>query len=173
MALIPARKGSKRFPHKNMMKLQGKTLVEHAIDHAEGSLLINKIVVLSADPEVLRMKHAGVIFEEEPEELCGEYIQPMQYIHYIEEHYKYDVLVLLQPTSPTRKSKDVDWCIKLLLDSGVDSVVTFNRRVVHHLVPNGCIYVMRRGKEPYNDRMLGVTLDSVDIDTKEDLDALL
>ena len=170
MALIPARAGSKRFPGKNLAVINGKSLVRHAIEQAEESQWIDNIVVLSSDKKVKKI--AGDYFHQEPEFLCGDYVQPEQYIKYIESKYDYNILVLLQPSSFPRTSMSIDHCISMLICSGVDSVITANRRVSHHFIPNGGVYVMRRGKTPYNDNMAVLTVECIDIDYKKDLEMI-
>lgn len=174
LALIPARKGSVRLPHKNTLEINGKTLVDIAIEQAKKTIMIDKIVVLSADNEIRKTtsEYADIGFELEPEELSKGNTPAMDYIKYIESKYDYDFLVLLQPTSPIRDSKDIDKCIKMLqADDMIDSVVTVSRQLNHVFLPNGNIYVMRRGKSLYNDNMVCFVQDekkSVDIDTMFD-----
>lgn len=172
IALIQAREGSKRLPHKNRLDLCGKTMVEHAITHARQALMIDDIIVLSNDVEVKKkvLKQPDIIFEQEPEELACDNTPAMDYIKYIESKYEYDFLVLLQPTSPIRTGEDIDKCVKILqADDSIDSVVTIRRHLRYLFYPNGNIYVIRRGKDFYNDNMVCVVLDekkSVDVDTE-------
>ena len=172
LALIPARKGSKRLPNKNTSVIVGKTLVEHAIDHAWNSYVVGKVVVLSADEKVKEIvsKCKGVFFEDEPEEFCKDDTQAEEYVRYIESKYMFDVLVLLQPTSPVRFGYDIDKCVRLLVsDDTVNSVVTVSRRLKYCFVPNGNVFVIRRGCDFYSDSMVCVVQDettSVDVDTE-------
>ena len=52
IAIIPAKTDSKRLKKKNLRVINGKTLVEHAIDYAEDSKLIKHIVVTTESDEV-------------------------------------------------------------------------------------------------------------------------
>lgn len=52
LAVIPARGGSKRIPHKNIRNFGGKPLLAYSIDAALQSGLFSKIVVSTDDPEI-------------------------------------------------------------------------------------------------------------------------
>lgn len=175
IALIPARKGSKRLPHKNVLKINNKALIEYAIEQAKNSAYIDKIIVSSDDSMVReitdRYKNDRTIFRQRPKRLCKDDVSQMGVIRDLETKYKFDVLVLLQPTSPIRETRDIDKCIKLLLDGGFDSVVTVCRKIDFLFYPNGNIYVIRRGKELFSENMACMILNaekSIDIDTKLD-----
>jgi CMP-N-acetylneuraminic acid synthetase len=171
LALIPARRDSKRLPNKNVLEINHKSLIERAILCAKSSKKIDEIVVFSNDMDVKKIssKHKGVLFEKEPDRLGEDDVPAKDYIKYIEKKYDYSILVLLQPTSPIRSSFDIDRCIDLLLKhDDIDSVVTVRRDYTFMFSPNGNIYVQRRGKDSYSDNMVCVVLDqekSLDINT--------
>jgi len=173
VALIPARAGSKRLAHKNRLMINGKTLVEHAIEQAIGSRYINEIIISSDDPEVLHDTYhkKWIVFESRPSRLCRDDTGTDEVIAYVMKKHKADVLVLLQPTSPVRYSRDIDRCISFLIDGDFDSVITLRREHQYLFSPNGNIFVVRKGNNTYSDNMGCLVLDekkSVDIDT--DLD---
>ena len=47
------------------------------------------------------------------------------------EHYRPDVVMILQPTSPLRRAADIRNAIQLLIDSGADSVLTVSEVSAH------------------------------------------
>jgi CMP-N-acetylneuraminic acid synthetase len=55
LGIIPASKGSKRLPNKNILHFDGKPLVEHIINTARKSNLINKLVVSTDCTEILEL----------------------------------------------------------------------------------------------------------------------
>ena len=55
LAIIPARKGSKQLPKKNLAKLGGKSLVEIAINVAKDVKQIDNILVSSDCEEILKI----------------------------------------------------------------------------------------------------------------------
>ena len=52
VAIIPAKTDSTRLKKKNLRVVAGKTLVEHAIDYAKASELVQDIIVTSESDEV-------------------------------------------------------------------------------------------------------------------------
>ena len=52
LAIIPAKTDSNRLKKKNLRVIAGKTLVQHAIDYAKDSKLIQEIVITSNSKEV-------------------------------------------------------------------------------------------------------------------------
>ena len=53
LAIIPARKGSKKFPNKNLAKIGKKSLIELAIDTAKEVKKINNILISSDCQKIL------------------------------------------------------------------------------------------------------------------------
>lgn len=56
-AIVPARGGSKGLPGKNLMKINGKTLIELAIESARDCLYVDVPVVSSDDDAILAEAH--------------------------------------------------------------------------------------------------------------------
>src|SRR4051812_19986287 len=52
IALIPARGGSKRIPHKNIAPFQGKPLIAWTIEAAQQTGLFDRIFVSTDDPKI-------------------------------------------------------------------------------------------------------------------------
>lgn len=52
LAVIPARGGSKRIPHKNIKDFNGLPLIAYSIKNAQDSGLFSKVVVSTDDPEI-------------------------------------------------------------------------------------------------------------------------
>jgi N-acylneuraminate cytidylyltransferase len=125
LAVIPARGGSKGIPKKNLIKINGKTLVEHSIQHAKESSLVNRVIVSSENEEILEVARRGgaeVPFKR-PMELAEDHVfdQPV-FKHVLDglkatENYVPDIVVHLRPTSPHRVKGWIDQCIQLLIDN--------------------------------------------------------
>ncbi len=133
LTIIPARAGSKRVVNKNVRKLGGKSLVERAMELAISlSDLIDK-TVLSSDgdailneaknfPEILALKR--------PEGISGDKAPAITYVqHALHEVEKngdhYDIVVILQPSSPFTLAEDVRGTIEQLdFANGVEASVS-------------------------------------------------
>ncbi len=125
LGLIPARGGSKGIPRKNVRLLGGKPLIAWTINEAEKSNYIDRLIVSTDDTEIAETARnwgAEVPFMR-PAELASDTARGIDVVlHAIRELPRYDVVVLLQPTSPFRTVEDIDGAIQLWTKTG-DSVV--------------------------------------------------
>lgn len=131
LAIIPARGGSKGIPHKNIVDLCGKPLIQYAIDAAKESKLITRTVVSTDDIEianVARALDAEVLMR--PEELSTDSVPMKDVINHIldtlaKDGYSPEMFVLLQPTSPLRTANHIDEALsKMIDDDKADAVVS-------------------------------------------------
>jgi len=123
LAIIPARGGSKRLPHKNILDLNGKPLIAWTIEAAKKSKIIDKLIVSTDDDkiaEISKQYGAEVPFIR-PKHLASDTASSLDVvlhaIHFFKEkEVQFDYFVLLQPTSPLRTNEDIDDAFKLLDD---------------------------------------------------------
>jgi CMP-N-acetylneuraminic acid synthetase len=129
IAIIPARGGSKGIHRKNIINFLGKPLIQWSIEAALASSIITDVVVSSEDDEILEYanKTKGVICLKRPNELAldDSRTEPVL-MHAIEnlEEKNYDYLILLQPTSPLRTSKDIDEAFEKLITGEANSLIS-------------------------------------------------
>lgn len=132
--LIPARKGSKGLPNKNNLNFDGKTLVEIALNHAASCSKSDDIICLSTndDEVIFKAKENGVnVYFKRPDSISGDKTVMEDVIFhalsYFEKNGKYfDLVILLQPTSPLRQAKDILNVIELY-DGSQEMIVTVYR----------------------------------------------
>lgn len=126
LAIIPARGGSKRLPRKNILNLNGKSLIAYSIEAGLQSKYIDKVIVTSDDEEILSIsKEFGADIIKRPDVLASDRATSFDAIkHTIENVDKYDYIVLLQPTSPLRSATQVDEAIELLETKEANAVVS-------------------------------------------------
>ena len=126
LAIIPARGGSKRLPHKNVLDLNGKPLIAYSIEAGLNSSYIDKVVVTSDDDEILTIsKKYGAVTINRPDELASDAATTFDAIkHTVDNCEKYDYIVLLQPTSPLRNEKHLDEAVELLESKKSNAVVS-------------------------------------------------
>lgn len=132
LAIIPARGGSKGLPGKNILPLNGKPLITYTIEAARNASSVNRIIVSTDDDTiaaVARDSGAEVPFLR-PAALSDDTASGVATCLHALEHandvldYHPELVVYLQPTSPMRSADDIDAAVKLLRDSGADSVVS-------------------------------------------------
>ena len=110
LVLIPARGGSKGIPHKNRKLLAGKPLIGYTIDAARAVAPSDADICVSTDEdEIIRVVegYGLTVPFKRPDELAqdgsGTYEVILHALNYFEaQGIIYDVVVLLQPTSPLR-----------------------------------------------------------------------
>lgn len=132
LGVIPARGGSKRLPHKNIKKLKDHPLISHTITAAKGSKLLTHFLVSSEDSEIIDVakKYDAPVPFIRPSELATDKVRNIDVVYhalqFMEKKYKivYDIIVLLQPTSPIRDSKHIDAAIDLLWQSDCESLAS-------------------------------------------------
>lgn len=63
IAIIPARGGSQRIPHKNVREFHGKPIIAYSIESARASGLFDKIIVSTDDVKIARIadNHGAMI----------------------------------------------------------------------------------------------------------------
>ena len=130
LAVVPARGGSKGIPRKNLQPLAGRPLVAHAIEAGLAARLVSRVVCSTDDVEIAdaaRQAGAEVPFLR-PAELARDDTEDWPvFVHALDWLSAHDgwvprLVVNLRPTSPLRTPCHIDQAIRLLLDSGADSV---------------------------------------------------
>jgi len=126
LAVILARGGSKRLPRKNILELAGKPLISWSIEAGLNSKYIDNVIVSSDDDEILNIaKHFKSNIVKRPLELANDTATSFDALkHTIDNVDCYDYVILLQPTSPLRTSKDIDEAIELLISKNSDAVIS-------------------------------------------------
>ena len=130
VAIIPARGGSKRIPHKNLMPIAGRPLLAWT---AEAALSAKKIdrVILSTDSNEIAAFGRSVGLEVpflRPAEIAADatpMLPVLQHaVGWLQQNGGVDTLVLLQPTSPGRESYHIDDAVTLIETTQCGSVVS-------------------------------------------------
>ena len=120
LAIIPARGGSKSIPKKNIIPLNGKPIIDYSIIAGLRSQYIDTVLVSSDDEGILNLakksgaeilKRTAILSSDEasPHDVIGHVIDTLE-----KQKMNYDLVVLLQPTSPLRNEKHIDEAFELL-----------------------------------------------------------
>lgn len=162
-AMIPARGGSKRVPHKNLAPCAGKPLLAWTAEAALASRHLDR-VLLSTDDEAIA--EAGRSFGLEvpfmrPAELSGDLVPMAPVMNHAfrwleEEGVELKAFVLLQPSSPLREARHIDEAIDLFFETGVPSVVSVVE-VPHIFHPAKILRLSDDRVLPYHDDTSGYT----------------
>jgi len=134
LGLIAARGGSKGVPGKNIFVVNGRPLIQWSIDAARASRYIDRLVLSSDDPEIMEVaRGAGceVPFSRDAA-LASDDANAIDVVaDALVRLPGYDLVVLLQPTSPLRIAADIDGAIELLVSSGASACVTLREAEEH------------------------------------------
>lgn len=123
--VIPARGGSKGIPQKNVRQVCGKPLIAWTIEAAQQSVLLDRWVVSTEDPEIASIsRRYGAEILNRPPQLATDTTPTLHVLKHALDHVSADIVVLLQPTSPIRSSGLIDRCIRQFQDTQADSLAT-------------------------------------------------
>lgn len=138
IAIIPARGGSKGLPKKNIRRIQGKHLIGYTIEAALASKYIDKTIISSDDDQILAIsRRYGADILKRPAILATdgastESVVLHAILQLLDQGHEFELLALLQPTSPLRNSQDIDTAIKLLLAKRADALISVYESDFNH-----------------------------------------
>ena len=177
LAVIPAKMDSKRLPGKNMKRINGKTLIEHAINYAKAARSNNvhvEIMVSTESKQVIDLvnglNEAGLHAHVRKESLLGEAEVADVYgdiAKMISSPTSYDYLVGLQPDHPNREHTLME-CITYMRTNKYDDLFT----VEPSYRRSGSVRILKwadvvSGK--FSKRVGCIRDSAVDIHTQQDL----
>lgn len=133
LAIIPARAGSKGLKNKNIHPLFGKPLICWTIEEALKSNQISEIIVSSDSDIILELssKYPVTIhkrireFAKDDTKSEDVIINILEEIKELKNNYKY--VILLQPTSPLRKSEHIEKACKKIIKEKTDSLISVKK----------------------------------------------
>lgn len=131
LAFIPARGGSKGIKGKNTIDLCGKPLIAYSIEAARKCQYVDQILV-STDSEEIRdvsIAYGAYVPFLRPDELASDTAKTIDAvlhgINWLKEHGDcYDILLLLQPTQPLRRSVDIEKALETYMCNGEEGLVS-------------------------------------------------
>ncbi len=153
LAVVPARGGSKGIPRKNLCRVGGLSLIAHAAQTA-ASLPWLDAAVLSTDDEEMaeegRRSGLGVPFLRPPElatDAAGS-VEMWQHAWLESERHfgrRFDVSILLQPTTPIRRGEDVERTALAVIRDGHRAATTVSA-TPGHFAPEKCLTMDGEGR---------------------------
>lgn len=130
MAVVPARGGSKGIKLKNLREVGGVPLVALAARVARALPWIDLAVVSTDHPDIARVAAAEGLDASfpRPERLAGDRIADwdvlVDSLQQAEQRdgVQYDIVIMLQPTSPMRRAEHVEAVVRQLVSQDFDAV---------------------------------------------------
>jgi len=132
LGVVPARGGSKGVPKKNIKPLCGEPLIIHSIREAINSGCFIEVLVTTDSEEIrqIAIQSGAIAPFVRPPELSHDTALATETIKHTVLEYesmtgeKVDVVVMLQPTAPTRTAQHISEALKIFLDSDADSCIS-------------------------------------------------
>lgn len=132
LGVIPARGGSKGIPDKNIYIFNAKPLIAYTIEAGLKSKLLSDMIV-STDSQKIKevaVQYGAKVPFMRPEELSNGSALAIPTIQHAVAAYeeivgfKYDYIIMLQPTAPLRCSEDIDNALQQLIDKDADGIIS-------------------------------------------------
>lgn len=122
LALIPARSGSKGLPGKNIMPIAGKPLITWSIEHARASKYVDDVVVSTNSRQIgdVAVAAGARMPFLRPDALATDEASSIDVVLHAldalaDTNANFDIVVLLEPTSPLREASDIDGALDRLV----------------------------------------------------------
>jgi CMP-N-acetylneuraminic acid synthetase len=140
IAVVPARAGSKGLPGKNLAPIGGQSLVTRAVRCALETRLFAEVVLSTDDTAIAdagKAAGASVPFLR-PSALASDTSPVTDAIHHLLTEYEnrygriFDVLALLEPTSPNRTVEIVRATVFAAEEEGADAALTVSEVPLKH-----------------------------------------
>lgn len=155
IAVVPARGGSKGIPRKNLVHVGGQSLVEAALITALNLSWADVVILSTDDPEASDIgERLGVQVVDRPAALATDSASNVDVWRHAwleaedRAQTRFEISVLLQPTSPLRTGEDVTSTIRALVDGGYEAVTTVSR-TPGHFTPEKLMVATGDGLRPY------------------------
>jgi CMP-N,N'-diacetyllegionaminic acid synthase len=153
IGIILARGGSKRLPGKNIRPLRGKPLIAYTIEAAQGAKFLSRTIVSTDDANIARTaaSYGAEVPFLRPAELATDTSPPIAALtHAVDWLEQSDApvhaVVILQATSPLRRSEHIDGAIAQFRSTSVDTVTAVTSAAAH---PYWCWRSVDERIEPY------------------------
>jgi CMP-N,N'-diacetyllegionaminic acid synthase len=155
LAIIPARSGSKGVPGKNTKLLGGKPLLAYTIEKALASRYITELMLTTDSEEIAKVgKVCGIAVPFlRPAHLATDTASSIEVVQHVLDYYEtqgkvFDVICLLQPTSPFRPDGMIDQAIETFMAKQTDALVSvlpvpheYNPHWVFESQENGILHI--------------------------------
>ena len=134
LAVITARGGSKGLPRKNLAPFRGAPLIAWTIRAAQAAPGIDRLILSSDDPEIIETARAlgcEAPFRRAPELASDTAASIDVLLDAADRVPGFDIVVLLQPTSPLRTAEDIEATLAAMAEGGAPGAVSVSEAPCH------------------------------------------
>lgn len=147
IAIVPARSGSKGFVHKNIAKIQGRTLIELAVQVGLDCSQVEQVYISTDDPgyEQIALQAGATSLGLRHSDLATDTAKSADVVIDLVNRLEKlpEFVVLLQPTAPMRRPEDISQMLALVMDSDADAIVSVEKLDEPH--PNKLKQITEQG----------------------------
>ncbi len=167
VSIIPARKGSKGIPNKNIIDLCGKPLIYYAIKASTQSI-VEETWVSSDSEEILNIsKNFGAKTIKRPSEFSDDNATSESALLHFAENVDFDILVFIQCTSPLIEFNDINRGVEKM--KTFDSVLSVTETNQFFWNTNGPLYDLNKRARRQDDIKRYLETGSFFITSKKNL----
>ncbi len=139
LAIVPARGGSKGIRLKNLRVVAGQSLLARTLALASSLPEISQVCVSTDHPDIkaAALGFDGVTVVDRPEELSGDRVADSPVLKHALEateallDMRFDIVLMLQVTSPLRDTRDIRECLEALANDGGEAAWTVSPTELH------------------------------------------
>tara|TARA_R110000824_G_scaffold57820_2_gene157067 strand:+ start:9466 stop:10620 length:1155 start_codon:yes stop_codon:yes gene_type:complete len=125
IAMIPARMGSKRIPKKNIRLLNGKPLIQYAIDAVKEANCFDEIWINSESPIIEKLAiRSGVNFYKRPEQFSTDTASNDMWMEDFFKSVGGDIVIQVLPTSPFITPEEIRDFVQNFIYNGLDTLIS-------------------------------------------------
>jgi CMP-N-acetylneuraminic acid synthetase len=154
IGIIPARSGSRGIPNKHLVLLAGKAVLAYTCEAARAAPCLDRVIISTDDEAIAacaRRYGVEVPFLR-PKALAQDETPMLDVLRHaltaLGPGDESDAIVLLQPTSPLRRTVHIEDAVALCERSGADSVVSVVR-APHQFCPESLLRLEANRLVPY------------------------
>ena len=137
VATIPARIGSKRVEKKNIRMLNGKPMVQYAIETCKNSSKIDKVFV-NTDSDLIGeiAINNGIEYYKREECLSSDTIKQDEFNYDFMKNIDCEFVVMVNPVTPLIESHDIDDAIAYYEQNNIDTLISVKKEQLHAFYKN-------------------------------------
>lgn len=132
IAEIPARIDSKRVRKKNLRLLNGKPMIQYAIEACKGSNRIDTVYVNTDSDLIGRIAiDSDIGYYKRKKELASDDCKQDEFNYDFFMHMDCDAIVMVNPVSPLVEASDIDSAITYFEQENLDTLISTKKEQLH------------------------------------------
>lgn len=139
LCVIPARKGSKGLKNKNIKKLGKTPLIAWSILTAKKCKQIDEIIVSTDSPKISKIakKYGAKVPFIRPKKFATDKASSFSVLKHAINFFKekklfFEYILMLEPTSPLRDFRDIDFCLSKVKNQNIQTLVSVAKTIEQH-----------------------------------------